>query len=259
MQKLISLLRIIYFSFFSKAFYKDVYHNLHGRQIGCLIRIVALVSIIISSVEGYKMWTFLSNLAVDQVINRLPLMSIKDNKLQVIGKTDDKAIFIRNDDGKILIIIDDQAKDNKYQSEKAMIVVVNNGVFLNDFYKFKFSSLFHDQDINLTHDFIEQYWKKLLDMMKFTLAFFIFILIFIELTIQAILYSVFFSVTVLLLHKIIKKQEIKFDSLFRLGVFASLPAMIFSFFLPASLVDFIAFCYLIFAYYNVIYDSPSRI
>ena len=84
------------------------------------------------------------------------------------------------------------------------MVVVNNGVFLNDSYKFRFSSLFQDQDINLTHDFIEQYWKNLLSMMKFTLPFFMFGLAFIELVIQAIMYSVFFGMTVVVLYQISK-------------------------------------------------------
>jgi hypothetical protein len=223
------------------------------------MRIAALVAVVISAAESYKIWTFMNKLAVDQVINYLPLMTIKNDELQVVGKADDKPIFIRSDKGKVLIVIDDQAKDNKYQSERAVVVVVNNGVFLNDSYKFRFSSLFQDQDINLTHDFIEQYWKNLLSMMKFTLPFFMFGLAFIELVIQAIMYSVFFGMTVVVLHKITKKQEIKFESLFRLGVFASLPAMVFSLALPAILVDFIAFCYFMFAYYNVIYNSSSRI
>ena len=259
MQKLSSLLKIIYFSFFSRAFYKDVYHNLQGNQIVCLLRVAALVAIIASAAESYTMWTFMNDLAVDKGITQLPQMVIKGGELQVVGKIDDKPIFIRDDENRVLVIIDDQAKDNKYQSDSAIVVAVNNGVFLNDSYKFKFSSMFQEQDLNLTHDVIEQYWKKLLGMMKFTLPFFMFGLIFIELLIQAIMYSAFFGMAVIVLHKIIKKQELKFESLFRLGIFASLPAMVFSLALPAVLVDLVAFCYFMFAYYNVVSDRALRV
>lgn len=259
MHKLLSLLKILYFSFFSRAFYKDVYHNLQGKQIGCLLRVAALIAVIASVAQSYTMWTFMNNLAVDKVIAQLPLMAIKSGELQVVGKIDDKPVFIRNDEDRVLVIIDDQAKDNKYQSEGAIVVAVNNGVFLNNSYKFKFSSMFPEQDLDLTHDVIEQYWKKLLSMMKFTLPFFMFAIIFIEFFIQAVMYSAFFGMAVIVLHKIIKKQEIEFEPLFRLGIFASLPAIVFSLVLPAVLVDFIAFCYFMFAYYNVVYDRASRI
>ena len=257
MQKLLSIVNIIYFSFFSKAFYNDVYHNLRGKQIMCLMRAAVLIAAISSVVEGYAMWTFMNNLAVDEVINKLPLMTIKNEELQVVDKVDNKPIFIRDEEGGILVVIDDQAKDNKYQSENALVVIVNNGIFLSNLYKFKFSSMFPEGDISLTHGFIEQYWRKLLDVMKFV-PIVMFAIIFIGIVLQVVMYSFFFGMVVLVLHKIIKKQEIRFEPLFRLGVFACLPAMVFSLLLPSLAVEFIMFCYFIFAYYSVLAEKISR-
>jgi hypothetical protein len=264
MKKISSFFEIIYLSFFSAEFYRDVYNNLQGKKLNYLLRLVAFVALVMAIIESANIWInfnqFDSTKTIDNILNQVPTMVIKNKELQILNKNVEGPIFVRNSEGKILVIIDDQAKDNKYQSENAPLVVIKTGMFLSDRDQIRFSSMMDKDELIVTHEVIIQYWQKTLEIFKLILPFILFVITFLELSIGTIFYALIFAGIVLLTHKIMQYKNISFEPLFRLAIFASFPsiiAMIPLFFMPALSPSWIYLAYLFFAYYNALYANKK--
>ncbi len=263
MQSVSAFIRVVYFSFFSVDFYHDVYNNLQGKQLSYLLRVSASVALIMMLIESAVIWNNfapfnITNKTIEHLSDRIPVMIIKNGELHIENKTSEKPVYIRDSDGAVIFIIDDHAKDNIYHSEHAMIVIVKNGFSLSNSDLISFNSLLNKNEVVITHEVLMQYWEKAFNTFRIVLPIVVCIMAFVGLAIKTIVYVMFFSLLVLLLHKTLQYNTIKFESLFRLGVFASIPAMILYiplFFIPLVNTVWVYFVYFILVYSKVIFPK----
>lgn len=263
MEKITAFFRVIYLAFFSAPFYRDVYCNLKGTKLGYLSVVIGFVSILTAVSSSYIIWHSLvnkfTNEQIDYIVSQAPPMMIVKGELQLPNNKTEGPITLVDKDGNPVVIIDSQAHDNKYQSENVYLVATKTGVFVMGENQVRFDSVIQEESLNIDKPMLLGAWVHLLSVLKIVLPIFGFIATFFYLFVKTIFYAIVFAWTSILVSKTGERERLKFEPLFRLGIFASFPCLMLYILQPLSPIDvgWFGLGYLVFAYYSVLYKPKA--
>jgi hypothetical protein len=224
----IRILHILKLSFYSKEFYRDVYHNLTGFKVTYLLVLILFCNLaFIVPLYGffYKILNYPSadESEVAFIINQFPTMHVKKGLLFVEGE---EPVFGYSRDKEKIVVIDTAAFPSKYEQMKIPIFINKEGVFL--LYKsynqtLKFSNFF-PTDTVVAHDFLKDKMEAMRNML-FSVVFIFYLIT----TLTTLFFIALKLIIFALLGRVYGKVivcDLKFKSLSRVAVFATFPPLI---------------------------------